>query len=181
MKGYKNKAQYEKDYKEFLKQSNLIEGVKDKNSLRRAIEAWTYLQEQTVLTNDIVLNVHRILMQDQNLDQSEIGWFRRVPVWIGGRQGIDYRLINGSISDWVDEVNYFLREKNITNGITTWEDIKNHHIMYEKIHAFVDGNGRTGRMFMNWERLKIGLPILIIKADWPKADGEQKDYYSWFK
>ena len=48
------------------------------------------------------------------------------------------------------------------------------HIAYERIHPFIDGNGRTGRMFMNWQRLKAGLPILVIK------EKEKQEYYKWF-
>jgi Fic family protein len=55
------------------------------------------------------------------------------------------------------------------------ENWKDHHIRYEHIHPFVDGNGRTGRMFMNWERLKAGLPLLVIK------ESKKYDYYDWFK
>ncbi len=50
------------------------------------------------------------------------------------------------------------------------------HVSYEKIHPFVDGNGRTGRMFMNWWRLTNGLPLLIIHEG-----DEQYNYYQWFQ
>ncbi len=50
------------------------------------------------------------------------------------------------------------------------------HVEYERIHPFVDGNGRTGRMFMNWWRMKNGLPVLVIHEG-----EEQMDYYQWFK
>lgn len=37
------------------------------------------------------------------------------------------------------------------------------HIQFEKIHPFSDGNGRTGRMMMNYSLLAHNLPPLIIK------------------
>lgn len=37
------------------------------------------------------------------------------------------------------------------------------HIQFEKIHPFSDGNGRTGRMVMNYSLLANDLPPLIIK------------------
>lgn len=37
------------------------------------------------------------------------------------------------------------------------------HIQFEKIHPFSDGNGRTGRMVMNYALLANDLPPLIIK------------------
>ena len=57
----------------------------------------------------------------------------------------------------------------------TAEEIKKWHIMFEHIHPFEDGNGRTGRILMNIQRLKIGLPILII------YEKHKFKYYDWFK
>lgn len=37
------------------------------------------------------------------------------------------------------------------------------HIQFEKIHPFSDGNGRTGRMVMNYSLLANDLPPLIIR------------------
>ena len=63
------------------------------------------------------------------------------------------------------------------NGGDNFEYIsKTLHVKYEKIHPFVDGNGRTGRIFMNWWRIKNNLPILVIHEG-----KEQMDYYKWFK
>src|SRR5690625_1990663 len=39
------------------------------------------------------------------------------------------------------------------------------HITFEKIHPFSDGNGRTGRMVMNYSLLENDFPPLIIKKD----------------
>jgi len=48
------------------------------------------------------------------------------------------------------------------------------HINFEKIHPFIDGNGRIGRMLLNWQRVKLGLPVLVIK------ESEKQEYYKWF-
>lgn len=39
------------------------------------------------------------------------------------------------------------------------------HIQFEKIHPFSDGNGRTGRMVMNYSLLQNNLSPLIIRKD----------------
>ena len=39
------------------------------------------------------------------------------------------------------------------------------HIQFEKIHPFSDGNGRTGRMVINYSLLENDFPPLIIKKD----------------
>ena len=46
------------------------------------------------------------------------------------------------------------------------------HANFEKIHPFPDGNGRTGRLLMNFELMKDGFPITIIKKE------DREDYYN---
>jgi Fic family protein len=152
---------------EFLRESNAIEGVYDEDSLKQAIYAWEYIEEQKELTPHDVLRTHAILMKNQNLLPSEKGYFRRCAVYIGGRQGLHHEKIAKAIDEWVTCMHQENQACETVSGAL--------HIQYEKIHPFVDGNGRTGRIFMNWWRVKNGLPILVIK------EGERQEYYKWFK
>ncbi|MCX7953547.1 MAG: Fic family protein, partial [Deltaproteobacteria bacterium] len=45
------------------------------------------------------------------------------------------------------------------------------HTLFESIHPFEDGNGRTGRIIVNYLLLSAGLPLVIIKAK------ERRDAY----
>ena len=45
------------------------------------------------------------------------------------------------------------------------EGILDTHIQFERIHPFSDGNGRTGRMLMNYSLLQEGFPPLIIEKE----------------
>lgn len=146
----------------FLRESNAIEEVYDDDALRQAVFAWEYLKEQKEMTIGVVLKTHKILMLLQNLRPDEKGYFRKVGVSIGWRYGLDWRMIPEAMEVWC--MNAWLYPKN-------W---KEHHIRYEQIHPFIDGNGRTGRMFMNWERRKAGLPIKVI------FEAEKRKYYKWF-
>jgi len=108
-------------------------------------------------------------MLHQNLYPYEKGYWRNVPVWVSGREGAKHEEVGGLMWHWA-------LEGMRASPRLTEEDIKQLHIQYEKIHPFVDGNGRTGRIFMNWQRLKRAkLPLLIIKSS------ERQSYYDWFK
>lgn len=169
-----------KEVKEFLSESNAIENVFDEDSFEQALAAWNYLVTKKKLTKHVVLKTHKLLMlhygfsSDQNLTPDQVGYFRRVPIWVGGREGYNWREINDAIESWIVLMNAKL-ELNATHDSPDTLS-KNLHVMYEKIHPFADGNGRTGRMFMNWFRLKHGLPLLIIHTG-----EEQYKYYKWFR
>jgi len=70
-------------------------------------------------------------------------------------------MIKAALYDWCEDLK---ESKN-------WKSM---HIQFEKIHPFIDGNGRIGRILMNWHRLKLGLPIKII------IETEKYNYYKWF-
>lgn len=158
------------DIMSFLSESNAIEGVFDPDSLHQAVLAWEFLVEQKKLTPAVVLETHRILMLNQNLRQEEKGYYRREAVWIGGREGMPWYVLPELVENWCKDANITL-----LMGTKGEDEVKQDHIRYEKIHPFIDGNGRTGRLFMNWQRQRMGLPILIL---W---NSEKYDnYYPWF-
>jgi Fic family protein len=48
------------------------------------------------------------------------------------------------------------------------------HTLFESIHPFPDGNGRTGRILLNYLAISEGYPPIVIKGIDP---GERKRYY----
>lgn len=156
----------DRDVLEMLKESNAIEGVYDSKSLDQALHAWHYIIQFKRLTPLVVKNTHKILsMYWNDLSHSEKGQFRKIPVWVGRREGLKANLIKSAIDLWCNKIN---KRSTKLDSIAL-------HVEYEKIHPFVDGNGRTGRIFLNWTRLmKTHEPIMIIK------ESERYGYYSLF-
>jgi len=144
----------------FLKQSNNIENVWDDDSLYRAYSAWEYLCGYNEITIIEIKKAHHILML-KHLGNKVAGCLRQQSVWIGGREAIHFGMIKAALYDWCEDLK---ESKN-------WKSM---HIQFEKIHPFIDGNGRIGRILMNWHRLKLGLPIKII------IETEKYNYYKWF-
>ena len=54
------------------------------------------------------------------------------------------------------------------------DKISRFHLEFETIHPFNDGNGRIGRVLINYQLAKLGFPPIIIR------DKEKQIYYSSF-
>lgn len=86
--------------------------------------------------------------------------FRTVQVFIQGSEHIPPE------PDKVPNlINYYIYNYNHSEE-ELFEKIAKYHIELEKIHPFEDGNGRTGRLLINYELLKNNLsPVVITKND----------------
>lgn len=157
---------------EFLKESNHIEGEYSHEALEDAIIAWNYAKKIKAqqITQRNILEIHKRLMQ--NIYPDIAGKFRRVQVGVMTKEGFKEAIHWAQIKDEINMLcnlgiyPYYLGE----------DQIKRWHIQFEHIHPFMDGNGRAGRILMNIQRIKLGLPLLIIHTG-----KEQQDYYKWFK
>ena len=151
------------DVLEFLEHSNMIEGVFDGDSLDQAVLAWQYVTAQEELTPEVVLETHRILALHSDLSPDEIGHFRKEQVWIGRREGKPWYAVPDLILAWCGDWTAMWEGARYTRDDE--ERAKVYHIRYEEIHPFIDYNGRSGRLLLNWMRVKMGLPILVIREE----------------
>lgn len=111
---------------------------------------------------DIMFQTHEILM---NRLHHERGKFKTQENFI---QGADFDTVHPRdvytvMKQWLDNVNYRI------NLAETPKEIINvacqSHIDFERIHPFADGNGRTGRLIMNFLLMKKTIAPLIIEKE----------------
>ena len=148
---------------EWIRQSNLIEGINSREEDLQSYEAWIIFKASN-LTLQSILQVHGIITQNQ-LENRYQGYWRDCQVWIGGFRPPEAWKVPSLMEGWLDT----------WSSVKEWEDIRQAHIAFETIHPFVDGNGRTGRMIMNKQRIDAGMDPLCIYAK------DRWDYYAWFE
>lgn len=82
----------------------------------------------------------------------------------GGMVPPTWPLVESELGLWVDRVNDFgLRlEHGDLDAIDVPEELARIHRDFERIHPFIDGNGRTGRLVLNLVLVRLGWPPAII-------------------
>ena len=88
----------------------------------------------------------------------------------GGMQPPSWPLVSPMLEDWVRFVNEgYTGDNNVSEpkGFIEW--CAQLHYRFERIHPFIDGNGRTGRLVLNLVLLRLGYPpIVVLKRQRPR-------------
>lgn len=124
-------------------------------------EAIDYIE--AVVRNDEPVNeffiksLHQLILK--NIDAENAGVYRTENVVIAGADHTppDHFLVQEEMTALVDSYHCFSGQ--------LLERAARLHVDFVKIHPFVDGNGRTARLLMNFDLIKSGLLPIIIKAD----------------
>lgn len=145
----------------YIHQSNLIEGIDSSKEDKQSLVAWNFLKKQSGIAPATLFTLHRLITQNQ-LAKHEAGYYRDVNVTVGNRLCPSPHLVPHLMN------NYLLDFSKLLDPIEM-------HVRYEKIHPWVDGNGRSGRMLLWWHELKLGKKPTII------LNNKKQEYYKWFK
>ena len=145
-------------------------------SLREVFEAKNlarvseYIQDRISQKADIdfLLLLHRMLIS--NIDDSVAGRLRqageyvRVGAHIAPAPENVEGLMESALLDYESDFSSFFLEK-----------IARFHLEFERIHPFCDGNGRIGRILINFQLMQTGFPPVIIR------NKEKREYYRGFQ
>lgn len=136
----------------------------DKKSFREHLEvighkeAFEYIKDlvkkKEKLSEKIIKEIHYLVLADKKEDR---GVYRKVPVKILGaiNTPVQPYLIEPKMQELLE--NYYSSKEELVTKMARL------HIEFESIHPFIDGNGRTGRLIINLELMKLGYPPIDIK------------------
>lgn len=134
-------------------------------------EAFQYVEElakqDKQLTEFEIKSIHSLVLADRPEDK---GTFRRVNVRIAGAmtEPVQPYLIEPKIEELLEDYKNWAKTMHIVERVALF------HLRFESIHPFIDGNGRTGRLLMNLQLIKEGLPAVNIKYT------DRRSYYDAF-
>ena len=134
-------------------------------------EAFQYVEElakqDKPITEFDIKSIHNLVLADRPEDR---GTFRRVNVRIAGASTnpVQPYLIAPKIEELLNDYPNWTKSMHIVECVATF------HLHFESIHPFIDGNGRTGRLLMNLQLIKAGLPAINIKF------ADRRKYYDAF-
>jgi hypothetical protein len=93
-------------------------------------------------------------------DREKPGSFREhdIQPFPGGMQPPPWREVPAAVADWIDQAKR-LRD---ASSLDFPEALARTHAGFERIHPFLDGNGRAGRLVLNLLLVRLGYPPAII-------------------
>lgn len=144
-----------------------VREVYEAKNLARVIEYIRNKSQPTELNEELILLLHTMLISTINDHIAgryrEKGEYVRVGTHIAPAPEHVNLMMEALLLDYTsDDISYFL------------DKIAKFHLDFETIHPFVDGNGRIGRMLTNYQLIRLGYPMIIIR------NKDKKTYYRAF-
>jgi len=157
------------------KPREIYEAINHKNALNYILTELD--QEYQDLTLGFIQEIGKII----NKNILDIDGFRKIQVIITGAENIP-----PAPEKIMNLMHYYISNYNNDNS-DIFEKVAKYHIEFERIHPFEDGNGRTGRLLINYELLKNNYyPVIIDEKNRTKyyeliRKNDYKGMAEWFK
>ena len=144
-----------------------VREVFEAKNLARVVEYIRNKSQESEIDKELILFLHKMLIG--GIDDGIAGHLRkhgeyvRVGTHIAPPPEHVERMLEATILEYMGDLTSFFINK-----------IAKFHLEFETIHPFCDGNGRIGRVLINYQLLRLGFPGIIIR------DKEKKHYYDTF-
>jgi len=133
-------------------------------------EAYLFIEEivkdQVKLSEKVIKDVHSLVLMEQRENK---GVYRRVHVVIMGAAHTPPQPYLVPV-----QMEQLIQDNDQSSSSHIIERVAKFHLDFEAVHPFIDGNGRTGRLILNFELIKHGYPPINIKYS------DRRRYYECF-
>jgi len=145
----------------------LFEGVTPRKSLREINEiinhkkAFDYLLEtKSDINKKLILKLHELVAKSilKKEVEDQLGKYRTVQVFIRGVNWLPSKP-NEVATEMAKLFSWYTKNKNKLHPLILSAYF---HVTFEMIHPFIDGNGRVGRLLMNYILHKNRFPMINI-------------------
>lgn len=166
----KGRAVGSKPLKEYMEVKGYGDAAKWVYAQAHEPEAWG---TDGLLTVQEVRNIHYLAMtpvwqvspHPDATDREGPGMFREHDIhpFSAGMKPPDWPLVPGLTAQWVDTVRGMSDVLAAGSGEEPLpEALARVHNEFERVHPYIDGNGRTGRLILNLILVRLGYPPVII-------------------
>ena len=145
-----------------------VREVFEAKNLARVTEYKRTKAKDSELSKDLILLLHQMLIG--GINDAIAGRFREQGEYV--RVGTHIAPAPEHVERMMDAI---LIEYSSDLGSYFLDKIARFHLDFETIHPFCDGNGRLGRVLINFQLIQLGLPRLIIR------NSEKERYYQAFR
>lgn len=144
-----------------------VREVFEAKNLARVVGYIRTKSQESEIGKETILLLHQMLIggiTDEVAGRFRIkGEYVRVGTHIAPAPEHVERMIDAILLEYTSDLNSYFLDK-----------IGKFHLDFETIHPFNDGNGRIGRVIINYQLQRLGFPSVIVR------DREKKDYYKAF-
>ena len=144
-----------------------VREVFEAKNLARVAEYIRAKSQEGEVDKEIIFLLHKMLIG--GINDGIAGRFRakgeyvRVGTHIAPAPEHVERMINATLLEYTSDLGSYFLDK-----------VGKFHLEFETIHPFNDGNGRIGRVLINYQLQRLGFPSVIVR------DREKKEYYQAF-
>jgi len=144
-----------------------VREVFEAKNLARVMEYTKSKAPAAELSLEMILLLHKMLIG--NINDAIAGRFRTTGEYV--RVGTHIAPAPEQVEQMIDTI---LPEFSADQDLYFVDKIAKFHLDFETIHPLCDGNGRMGRVIMNFQLMRFGFPCIIVR------DKEKRIYYASF-
>ena len=121
-------------------------------------DAYYYVEDlvkvKVPFSEKTIKEIHSLVLIDGGLDR---GIYRKLPVRVGPYHPCQPYEVPIKMEQLMAEYATDMQQLHIIERVALF------HLKFETIHPFIDGNGRVGRLILNFDLMKEGYPPVNIK------------------